>query len=82
MSVYLELEQIYGVRQGNNQYNKDSHNATTQKDLANKLNSANGTNLTQSELADKLNISQTTYKIEITPKQGITFSLSIHVKKQ
>lgn len=35
--IICELERIYGVKNGNNQYTEDGRNATTQKDLANKL---------------------------------------------
>ena len=35
--IICELERIYGIKKGNNQYSEDGRNATTQKDLANKL---------------------------------------------
>lgn len=35
--IICELERIYGIKKGNNQYSEDGRNATTQKDLADKL---------------------------------------------
>jgi RPA family protein len=36
--IICELERIYGIKKGNNQYSEDGRNATTQKDIANELN--------------------------------------------
>lgn len=36
--IIAELERIYDIKQGNNQYKVDGRIATTQKDIADKLN--------------------------------------------